>query len=67
LLHTSANVFRVFPIVHFPVSPPGAKSSTGNIPHLRTIALILGITYMVGFVIEVFGIIAALMVRNLLL
>jgi len=40
-----------------------AEDGSRNIPHLRTIALILGIMYMVGFVIEVFGIIAALMQR----
>jgi len=36
---------------------------SGNIPHLGIIALILGILFMVGLAIELFGVIAALMQR----
>jgi hypothetical protein len=39
------------------------ESQSKNIPHLRTIALILGILYMVAVAIEVFGIAAAVKQR----
>jgi hypothetical protein len=39
------------------------QADSGNIPHLRTIALILGILYMIAVVIETFGVAAALTQR----
>jgi len=39
------------------------QADSGNIPHLRTIALILGILYMIAVVIETFGVAAALTVH----